>query len=292
MKRRRCFSAGLDSHLLRAPGNSSIPRMTSPQSKVSFLFALFALFVCWVPSPALARGAKAEKTTVEEDPSAHSWKLKLILDFGSAPDRDIVPMVFSFKQTATYERALTDESKDKAVTRTVPMANQVPNNSEQEVGFSDSETGKRFAVTKFPITLRRKDDFEAGEYELTIKAVGGATLGTVRLQLKGDNKAIDRRSLNFGESVSAPKKKSDAASKEASASAHGAAEDQGPDLSNIPDVPKALGEPSTSDQAPAPVAPKQGGCGCEVAGVGPLSAGVLPFAVAFALALGARRRRS
>jgi uncharacterized protein (TIGR03382 family) len=216
-----------------------------------------------------ARGVRAEKTTLDEDPDARAWKLKLTIDHGSTPDRDVVPMVFSFKQTATYERSLTDESPDKPVQRTVPMTNQVATNSEQEVAFSDPGTGKRFNATKFPITLRRKEDFEAGEYELTVKVVGGQTIGSVRLQLKGDNKPIDRRSLSFSPSAAGgAKKKAEPEAKAAEAAPKGgAAEDQGPDLSNIPDASKSSGTSRSSEPAaPPPVPPKQGGCGCHLVG--------------------------
>ncbi len=268
--------------------------MTSLRARVALLFGLCSLFACLFASPAWARGVKIDKATIEEDPSAHNWKLKLSIDFGSAPDRDIVPMVFSFKQTATYERSLTDETGDKPVLHTLPMSNQVPNNSEQDVGFSDPGTGKRFPVTKFPITIRRKDDFEAGEYELTIKVVGGPSLGTVRLQLKGDNKVIDRRSMNFTGSLSPAKKQADPAAKGATeARKAGAAEDQGPDLSNIPDRAASAAAPDSSDDhAPPSVGPKQGGCGCELASASPPLPGSWAAALALGLAVLARRRRN
>jgi MYXO-CTERM domain-containing protein len=266
--------------------------MPPRRAAFAFVAALLAFVSLFVAPPAWAKGVKAEKTTLEEDLDAHNWKLKLVLDFGSTPDRDVIPMSFSFKQTATYERTLTDESPNKPVMRTVPMVNQVPNISEQEVAFSDPGTGKRFAVTKFPITLRRKDDFEAGEYDLTIKVAGGATLGTVKLQLKGENKAIDRRSLNFSASVGAPKKKAEPEAKGAAPEkAGGAAEDQGPDLSDIPSAPKDAAASSTSEpNAPPPVPPKQGGCGCHLAGESPSGrlAGLSVLGVVAALV---RRRR-
>lgn len=270
--------------------------MTLRRPRLALFFGLLSLVLSLLcgTSPALAaRSVRADKTTLDEDPDTHAWKLKLTIDYGATPDRDVVPMVFSFKQTATYERSLTDESPDKPVTRTVPMTNQAANNSEQEVGFSDPGTGKRFNVTKFPITLRRKDDFEAGEYELTIKAVGGATIGTVRLQLKGDNKPIDRRSLSFSASVSGPKKKAEPEAKpEAAAAAKsGAAEDQGPDLSNIPDASKTPSSASrTEPAAPPPVPPKQGGCGCRVAGEPATPSGGLVFLVGIVVAAARLRR--
>ncbi|MBM4358251.1 MAG: hypothetical protein FJ096_09080 [Deltaproteobacteria bacterium] len=266
--------------------------MTPRRAALSFVLVIVSLFALLVAPPVWAKGVKAEKTTLEEDLEAKNWKLKLVLDYGGTPDRDVVPMSFSFKQTATYERSLTDESPNKPVTRTVPMTSQIPNNSEQEVAFSDPATGKRFSATKFPITLRRKDDFEAGEYELTIRVVGGATLGTVKLQLKGENKAIDRRSLNFSASVAGPKKKADVDPKSADAERKGgAAEDQGPDLSDIPAAPTAAKTTASSEaSAPPPVPPKQGGCGCHVVGRS-TSSGSAVLAVLGLTGLAARRRR-
>jgi|GEM_PF-656763 len=246
--------------------------MTLRSVRLPLLFALLALVfgLTLVEGSALAaRGVRAEKTTLDEDPDTHAWKLKLTIDHGSTPDRDVVPLVFSFKQTATYERSLTDESPDKPVTRTAPLTNQTAMNSEQEVAFSEPGTGKRFNATRFPITLRRKEDFEAGEYELTVKVVGGQTLGTVRLQLKGENKPIDRRSLSFAPSAAGgSKKKVEPGAKAAEpATKSGAAEDQGPDLSNIPDASNS-GATARSNEpaAPPPVPPKQGGCGCHLVG--------------------------
>jgi MYXO-CTERM domain-containing protein len=266
--------------------------MTMRRLALSLTFACFSVLLSLLATPAFAASVKAEKTTLEEDPEAHNWKLKLVLDYGKTPDRDVIPMSFSFKQTATYERSLNDETGDKPVMRTVAMQNQVPNNSEQEVGFSDPGTGKRFPITKFPITIRRKDDFEAGEYELTIKVVGGQTLGTVRLQLKGDNKLIDRRSLNFSGTVAAPKKKADEGKGAVPEAKGGAAEDQGPDLSSIPDAPKSDRPASSADDhAPPAVAPKQGGCGCELAGTSESGPTAVVLALGFGLAVALRRRR-
>lgn len=263
--------------------------MMTPHAVRSLLAALVVIVAGLVARPAMAGGVKAEKSTLEENLEAHNWKLKLVINYGSTPDRDVIPMSFSFKQTATYERSLTDESPNKPVSRTVPMVNQVPNISEQEVAFSDPATGKRFSSTKFPITLRRKDDFEAGEYELTIKA-GGRTVGTVKLQLKGENKAIDRRSLSFGAGgvTGSGKKKDDAASKaDAPEKASGAAEEQGPDLSDIPSVPAE--DAAVASEVPA-VPPRQGGCGCRVSGESPSGKVGLLSVLGLALAFSRRRR--
>jgi MYXO-CTERM domain-containing protein len=239
-----------------------------------------------------AAGVRAVNSRIEENTDTKSWKLKLKIDHGSVPDRDMVTMVFSFKQLSLYDRELTDESPEKPRQVTTPVPNPVPNISEQEVGFSDSATGKRYAVTEFPITLRRKSDFEAGEYELTIKIPGGRTIGTVKIQLVGENKVIDRRSLQFAGNVGGGKKAAvakppgdDSSDKKGPV----AAEDMGPDLSNIPDTPGSS-KKATPVETPPGEGPKQGGCGCRVVGEPSDSRSWALCLLGFAL-LTARRRR-
>ncbi len=223
--------------------------------------AIFLAVFLW-SAPGLARGVSAQQQRIDENMDNHSWKLKLNLDYGAAPDRDIVQMVFSFKQTAIYDRVLTDASPDKPTPQTTPVNNATPMESQQEVDFRD-DSGKRQKITRFPIVLRRKDDFIAGEYELTVKIPGGGNLGVVRLQLAGENKPVDNRSLNFHADVGA-KKKPAVSAKADKPSGAVAAEDQGPDLSDIPSVPgdakpAAAGEGTTDAAAPPPVE-KKGGC--------------------------------
>jgi hypothetical protein len=224
---------------------------------VATLFAV--AMVVWA-SPSWAAGSvKMTNTTVEE--SDGSWKLKFTIDYGKMPHLAHVSMTFSFKQTAIYERSLTDDSPDTPVERTVVVHNAEPLNVPSDVDFSDVQ-GKLFQVTKYGIKLTRDADFEAGEYELTVKEANGRKVGgTLRIKLKGKNKIINRKAMDFSSSAPKPKPKSDPEPVASDVNDDGspvAAEDRGPDLSDIPDVSSDDGSDA------AKVEPKQGGCGCEV----------------------------
>ncbi len=254
---------------------------------VAFVFAVAAMV--WA-APAMAAGSvKLVKSTVEESDGA--WKLKFTIDYGKKPHLAHIPMVFTFKQTALYERSLTDDSPDTPVLRTVPVRNAEPNNVSVDVGFADAK-GEMFKVTKFSIKLRRDADFEAGEYELSVKeSASGRKIGRkIRIKLNGKNKIINRKAMEF--SAPKPKPKPEKTSMEDVPEDEGpvAAEDRGPDLSDIPDVV------DDDSDVPGKVEPKQGGCGCEV--VAPrsttpawLALGLVGFAVARRRSsMGGRRR--
>jgi hypothetical protein len=245
-----------------------------------------------VASPAAARGSvRVAKATLEESDSG-TWKLKFTLNWGSVPDRNYIPMTFSFKQTGIYERFLNDAGGKKAQTRTVPVRNATPVNVPMDVGFSDV-SGKAFKITKFGMKLRRDADFEAGEYRLTVKVASGGNLGTpMTIRLRGKNKVIDRRSMVFGGEVKGPNKSN--AKPPVKEKQPGddnaepkAAEDYGLDLSGIAD------DPDDVDDADGPPSekPKQGGCGCQLPGTrgGPEGLGLLSI-LALAGGLLLRRR--
>ncbi len=111
----------------------------------------FLLVILLISPPALARGVSADSARIEENLDNHAWKLKLTLDHGAVPDRDMVELVFSFKQTAIYDRELTDASPDKPTPRTTPLVNATPAESPQEADFRDAN-GKRQRITKLTIT--------------------------------------------------------------------------------------------------------------------------------------------
>ncbi len=255
---------------------------------------LLALSVIVVAMPVMARGSvKLVKTTVKEDKKGR-WKLKFTIDYGKKPHIGHVPMVFSFKQTAIYERYIDDNTGKTPATRTVPVPNAEPNNLPVDVGFSNAK-GEMFRVTKFAIKLSRANDFEAGEYELTVKESqsGRKIGGKIRIRLQGNNKVINRGSLDFGSGAPKPKPKADAdAPKPDDAGDDNgptAAEDMGPDLSDIPDVE----DDDEPVEKPDAVEPKQGGCGCEVAGAPPTSeAGALLLLLGAGLVFARRRVRS
>lgn len=247
---------------------------------------LVALVVFSFAAPVLAAGSvKLSSTNVEED-SKGRWKLSFKIDYGKVPHIGHIPMVFTFKQTAIYERYVDDNTGKTPATRTVPVQNAEPNNLPVDVGFSNSK-GEMFQTTKFSIRLSRDNDFEAGEYELTVKESqsGRKIGGTIRIKLQGKNKVINRGSMDFSSPAPKPKPKEDKPADTGEDDRKtGAAEDMGPDLSDIPDVPADDGS------SPAKVEPKQGGCGCEVVGVKPTSRGPAAALLLGLMLIGGRRR--
>jgi MYXO-CTERM domain-containing protein len=208
------------------------------------------------------------------------WKLVMTMDYGSIPLLPHIPMIFTFEPKVLYERALTDKSPDKPVLTKMPLTGQTTINESMDVGFSDA-SGKVFKVTKFDFVIRRDHGFEAGEYDLKIKrSDDGAQVGqTMRLTLKGDNPVVDRRAITFaGEK---PKKAGDK-------KPEAAPEDKKPEAAPEDKQPEGA-KPDGAAPAPPPVEPKQGGCGCELAGAG--SSGNLGALAALALVVGLALRR-
>jgi MYXO-CTERM domain-containing protein len=255
------------------------PRFASVLGRIALLASVVVGLLLALPRSAHAVGTVTLSTRepVEVD---GRWKLNMSIDYGSIPLLPHIPMIFSFEPKVLYERALTDKSPDKPVLTKMPLTGQTTINESMDVGFSDA-SGKVFKVTKFDFVIRRDHGFEAGEYELKIKrSDDGAQMGqTIRLILKGDNPVVDRRAITFaGEK---PKKKGEAAP-----------EEKKPEAAPPPEEKKA--EEPTGDKpapdAPPPVPPKQGGCGCELAGGDSTSFGALA-ALALAVGLIARRRR-
>jgi hypothetical protein len=208
-------------------------------------------------------------------------------------------MIFSFTPTMLYERALTDQSGDKPVLNRIPLANQQGIHESMDVGFMDAGTGKIYPETKFDFVIRRDRGFEAGEYTLVIKTSDGVTMGQPqRLRLQGDNPIVDRRAIVF----SGEKKKTEKKEESGDAKEEGEGEEKEEAKSEEPELEK-VGDPSgesseTPTEAPPEVAPKQGGCGCRLAGsdseqgtlgaIGTAGLWIAPFA----LALLRRRRRA
>ncbi len=219
------------------------------------LLALFLLGFSLVPRDANATGSVSLSTREPVEVNG-KWKLVMTIDFGSVPHLPHIPMLVVFTPTVHYDLSLTDKSPDKPVLIKQPLQNQQPINEGLDVGFSDA-SGKIFKITKFDFVIRRDHGFEAGEYDLKIKREDdGVQLGqTMKLVLKGDNPVIDRRAITFaGEKKS---KKDDAKKDEAKT-----------DAPKENETPLENAEPRPDEMAPAPppVEPKQGGCGCVVAG--------------------------
>jgi MYXO-CTERM domain-containing protein len=225
------------------------------------------------------------------------WKLKMTINYGSTPHLSHIPMLFSFTPIVHYERALTDKSPDKPILNRIPLQNQQSINESMDVGFSDG-SGKVFKITKFDFVLRRDRGFEAGEYELKITRMSdGAQMGQKqKITLQGDNPVVDRRAIVFsGEK----KKKTD----EGKASDGGAektdetakAEGEGEaEAEAAPSEDPAAHDGEIPDEAPPPVEPKQGGCGCRLGpeDTAPIGAPLAALAALAALAGRQRARRS
>lgn len=253
--------------------------------------SLFALLltalvgVVFAPATAFAaQTIRAEKTTLTE--ADGRWRLKLSIDYGSIPDIAFIPMIFDFEPVTYYERALTDESPEKPVLNKKQLQNMKHINESMEVGFSDG-TGKAFKVTKFDFAIRRDRGFEAGEYKLIVKLSDtGKQVGQpIRLVLEGDNPIVDRRAISFVGEKADGDKKGKPKSKHADTDVAKSDEPSGEP------PPSSDGTPTGEGEAPPPVEPKQGGCGCEVPGAaGPGPIGAVGIAVLGLVAL--RRRRS
>ncbi len=86
---------------------------------------LVALAVLLGVGPALARGSvRLARSTVEEKDGV--WKLKFTINYGSMPHLAHVPMIFSFKPTALFERSLTDASPDRPIETRKALRQQFP----------------------------------------------------------------------------------------------------------------------------------------------------------------------
>ncbi|MCC6523909.1 MAG: hypothetical protein IT373_14720 [Polyangiaceae bacterium] len=261
----------------------SQPALRRPVSLRWFVL-LGALVALLLPAgSAWARGTvKLDATTVQE--ADGRWRLKFTIDYGSIPTVPMIPVVLAFKPVVLYERALTDESPKNPVVTKKPLQNQPENTVPTDIGFSDPASGKVFKLTKFTIDLKRKNDFEAGEYELVVRTAEGETLGgRIRVVLNGDNPVVDRRAITFV----ADDRPKPAASGSAAASANKYDPANDPEPGAIPDdVPPP-------PAAPPPVDPgAKKGCGCRLVAAGESElAGALGLALG-AAALAARRRRA
>lgn len=228
--------------------------MTSAARRTLRVVTVLVLALVCLPSIAAAKGRVVWKsTTVTENEERESWKLDLEVHMNKAPDVAYVPMRFEFKPTAHYERALVDGREDPVET-TIPLQNQQSLIESVDVGFLDAGTGVIQSRTKFSFKITRAHDYQAGEYQVTIKDTrDDSTVGTsTRLILKGKNPVVDRRSIVFtgGEKK---KKKKEEPKPEASA----AAEEPAPE-------PEATAEEPTEDAGaePPPAVEERPGGGC------------------------------
>lgn len=252
-----------------------------PRRLLLLAFTLLGFFLA--PRAAHATGSVTLSTRepVEVD---GKWKLVMTIDYGSVPHLPHIPMLVVFTPTVHYDLSLTDKSPDKPVLIRQPLQNQQSINEGLDVGFSDA-SGKIFKVTKFDFVIRRDHGFEAGEYDLKIKREDdGVQLGqTLKLVLKGDNPVVDRRAITFaGEKKGKKDEKKDEEKKDEAKA----------DAPKENETPLENAEPRPEDIAPAPppVEPKQGGCGCVVAGDSAPGSAAALAALALGAAVSLRRR--
>lgn len=258
------------------------------------LAALLFAGLAAVPRAALAAGTVTigNKEPTEND---GKWKLNMTINYGSEPHLQHIPMIFSFTPTALYERSLVDASGDKPVLTRMPLSNQQGIHESMDVGFTDG-SGKVFTTTKFDFVVRRDRGFEAGEYTLKIKRAGdGVQVGQAQnLKLKGDNPIVDRRAIVFAgekskKSKAEPGDKSEASGDKDKADDKDKKDEPAPPPEQADDRnPAEPNDSAPESEPPPPVEPKQGGCGCRVAGdAGGLS--VLPV-LALGIVLAGRRQ--
>ncbi|TKD03815.1 MYXO-CTERM sorting domain-containing protein [Polyangium fumosum] len=259
-----------------------------PPRRAALLRALFAAlalaFVLFAPTDARAAGTVTLATREPEEVNG-KWKLNFTINYGAKPDISYIPMIFSFTPVVLYERSLTDQSPERPLLTRLPLKGQPSINESMDVGFSDA-SGKVFNITKFDFVIRRDKGFEAGEYDLKItRQTDGAQMGqTIKLILKGDNPIVDRRAMVFaGEKKKKPEEKKDDASAEKKDG-----EGEPAAGGETPAEPAATGE--TPTEAPPAEPPKQGGCGCRVAGVPAPSSGASLAALLLGAAFVLRRR--
>lgn len=250
-----------------------IPVLSPRVRRLAYLFApllavLFAFALLW-PKAAFAAGTVTLASTSPQE-SDGRWKLVMTMNYGATPHIAHIPMNFIFTPKVLYERSLTDQSGEKPVITRIPLQNHQPIVKSMDVGFADA-TGKVFNVTKFDFIIRRDHGFEAGEYSLEIKrADDGVRMGNaITVKLQGDNPIVDRRAIVFtGEKKKKPAEKKPDESEAKS----GGGETSGGDGAGSGEASAGGGDapPDTSDatptEAPPPVEPKQGGCGCRLAG--------------------------
>lgn len=248
-------------------------------------FAAFLFAALVIAAPALARAAgtvTVTDTKPKEDDGR--WKLKMTINYGGTPPTAHVPMLFTFTLTTLYERTLTDQSPNTPVLTRLPMQNQQPINESMDVGFSDA-SGKLFNITKFDFVIRRDHGFEAGEYTLKItRSSDGAQMGQVlKLTLQGENAVVDRRAIVFTGKKDEKKTDKAAASEEK--------KDETPAADTPAESPEGPAQNDTPVETPPAAPPKQGGCGCRVAGASDAGGGALVALLGLA-ALRYRRRRT
>ncbi len=256
----------------------------------SFLVALltFATLLT-VSSAAFAFGNfRFKQTRVEEQDE--KWKLDMDVDYGSTPHIGHIPFDFVFELKTYYEYSIEDRDKEPLI-RPKPQREQQPQRLPLDIDFSDA-SGKVWQKTRFSVSIRRKDNFEAGEYRLTIRrSSDGAQLGQpITMVFNGRNQLIDRRTMVIPEGGGHRKSAADGGTQDA-----GEASNTGETEATKEDTAAgAMADQDAGAQVDTPPAiekrPGAHGCGCEVpAARTSLSAASMALLAGLVVALRARR---
>ncbi len=263
-------------------------------NRIVFCFLAIVLGFFGVARDAWAAGAFRLKSP-EAQEVAGAWHLYTTIELPKPPLTAHQAMRFVFTKTVVYERSLVDDHEGPVTGRQV-VQNLSPSSESLDVDFSDP-SGKIFKATRFDFGVTRARGYEAGEYRVELKTSDGVAVGSVEhLVLKGDNPAVDRRSIAFSAKDPKVKKVGDL---DAGAAASTAQRDY--DASALP-----TGEVAASGNAPTFV-PKEGyertpeeniktrppsGCGCTEAGTRAPTASwsLVPLGAAVLIRLLRRRR--
>jgi len=261
----------------------------------SFLVAVLTMLaVLTCSSAALAFGTvRFKQTRIEEQDE--KWKLDMEVDYGSTPHMGHIPFDFVFELKTYYEYSIQDGDKEPQI-RPKPQREQPPRRLSVDIDFSDA-SGKVWQKTKFSISIRRKDDFEAGEYRLVIRRTSdGAQLGQpVTLIFNGKNQLVDRRTMIMPESGHR-RKATDASADAGSDDGAAPASTEPGDKADKQDERSAPTEDKSKvdEEKPAGTVDKRPGghgCGCQLPGTpAPLELVALGCMAAGLVALRTRRR--
>ncbi len=245
---------------------SDVQVMSGVRRRPHLLFVTFAgfslAFALFTVAPRAAAGGSLKVRNAEAQEVAGSWRLFTTIELSRAPATAHVPMRFVFTKTAVFERALVDKSADPVVTL-VPVVRATPTFESLDVDFSDA-TGKIFKGTRFDFALTRARGYEAGEYQLHLRAPDGQEVGSgVRVVLRGNNAIVDRRSVTFNDTVAAKNHDPAKGAKSDFANYEPPSRDVAPVGAAPSYVPREAFDPIDEER----VKTRPRGCGCRAAGL-------------------------
>jgi hypothetical protein len=256
------------------------------------LALLSAAMLVLLTSPAYAAGSfKLKSSEVSEVSGA--WHVFVTIELPKAPSTAHTPMRFLFTKTVVYERSLVD-GKSEPVLNRQSVQSATPTVESLDVDFADA-SGKLFKITRFDFGLTRQRGYEAGEYKVELRNSDGVTIGSpATITLKGDNPAVDRRSIAFNASNKSIKKVGDhdgGVQKVGQNSEDPAPVNNGGDVQAVGSAAPFISPEAYNKTPEEEMKTKPGGCGCDVPGVSDF--GVAGFgAIVAGITILAQRRRT